>query len=163
MTASPSRALKPKVFATASVATVQFIVQINGSQPPLDEQNAAQPPASSTTGCMACANSVPEVPRLMLSTPAATLPVPMAAIMLSPPPAETHTFRGRPNSPAMSGERGKLASGPTSGGRHADRSRYASVAASSGLDHWRVRTSSQPVPEASPYSIQRSPVSQKFT
>jgi hypothetical protein len=29
---------------------VQFIVQINGSQPPVDEQNAAQPAPSSTTG-----------------------------------------------------------------------------------------------------------------
>lgn len=35
---------------TASVATVQFMVQISGSQPPLDEQNAAQRASSSTTG-----------------------------------------------------------------------------------------------------------------
>lgn len=35
---------------TASVATVQFMVQINGNQPPLDEQNAAQRASSSTTG-----------------------------------------------------------------------------------------------------------------
>ena len=99
----------------------------------------------------------------MLNTPEATLPVPIAAIMLSPPPAETRTPCGRPSSSAMAAEMGKLASASTSGGRQAARSRCASVAASNSGDHWRVRTSSQPVPEASPYSIQRSPVSQKFT
>ncbi|MDT4884644.1 hypothetical protein FQZ97_1208040 [compost metagenome] len=48
--ASPSRVLKPKALATCSVATVQFIVQISGSQPPVEEQNAAQAPSGSTTG-----------------------------------------------------------------------------------------------------------------
>ncbi len=155
--------VKPKARATASVATVQFIVQISGNQPPLEEQKAAQPAASSTTGWAAQVNSVPEVPRLMLSTPAATLPVPMAAIMLSPPPAAMRTPRGRPSLSATTRAMGKLAFALTSCGRHSARSRSGSVAASIAADQSRVRTSSQPVPEASPHSIQRSPVSQKFT
>ena len=34
---------------------------------------------------------MPDVPRLMVHTPGVTLPVPMAPIMLSPPPEETRT------------------------------------------------------------------------
>ncbi|MNV20991.1 hypothetical protein D3C71_1119150 [compost metagenome] len=47
---SPSCVLKPNAAATCSVTTVQFIVQISGSQPPVDEQNAAHAPSGSTTG-----------------------------------------------------------------------------------------------------------------
>ncbi|MCY1456475.1 hypothetical protein D9M71_736980 [compost metagenome] len=47
---SPKRVLKSKASATCSVTTVQFMVQISGSQPPVDEQNAAQAPSGSTTG-----------------------------------------------------------------------------------------------------------------
>lgn len=162
-TVSPSRVEKPNILATFSVATVQFIVQISGSQPPVDEQNAAQPAFSSTTGKSAHANSVPDVPRLIVSTPGATLPVPMAAIMLSPPPAATITPCGRPSSSAIFDAMPKLASASTNGGRKSARFVSLSVAASISRDHVRVRTSSQPVPDASPYSIQRWPVSQKFT
>ncbi len=44
--------LKPKARATCSVATVQFMVQISGSHPPVDEQNAAQAPSASITGAL---------------------------------------------------------------------------------------------------------------
>jgi hypothetical protein len=71
--------------------------------------------------------------------------------------------RGRPSSSATCGAMGKLASAATSGGKHAASLRVASVAAINASDQRRVRTSSQPVPDASPYSIQRSPVSQKLT
>jgi hypothetical protein len=96
----------------------------------------------------------------MLNTPGSTLPVPIAAIMLSPPPAATRTSRGRPSASAMAAAMGKLASASTSGGRHCARSRSRSIAASNCGDQRRVRTSSQPVPDASPCSIQYSPVSQ---
>ena len=38
-----------------SVTVVTFIVQSSGSQPPVDEQNAAISPCGSTTGFAACA------------------------------------------------------------------------------------------------------------
>ena len=77
------------------------IVQINGSQPPDDEQNAAHSPSSLTTGASEYANKVPEVPRLMTSLPGATAPVPHSAIMLSPPPTATWTLDGRPKKAAL--------------------------------------------------------------
>ena len=41
---------------------------------------------------------MPEVPSETVTTPGCTLPVPIAPIMLSPPPAETTTFLPRPHS-----------------------------------------------------------------
>ncbi|MCW0416230.1 hypothetical protein NB689_001984 [Xanthomonas sacchari] len=48
--ASPCPVLMPNRRAMVSVATVQFMVQISGNQPPLEEQNAAQRASGSTTG-----------------------------------------------------------------------------------------------------------------
>ena len=39
---------------------------------------------------------VPLVPKLAVTAPGETLPVPMAPIMLSPPPAETRVSAGKP-------------------------------------------------------------------
>ncbi len=44
---------------------------------------------------------VPLVPKLAVTTPATVLPVPMAPIMLSPPPALTRTLGFRPSSRAV--------------------------------------------------------------
>src|SRR5690606_8978621 len=80
----------------SSVAYVQFMVHSNGSQPPVELQKAAMLPAGSTTGVSEKANRVPDVPRLIVSLPRDTLPVPTAAIMLSPPPGATRMPAGRP-------------------------------------------------------------------
>jgi hypothetical protein len=138
------------------------MVQISGSQPPVDEQNAAHAPSSSTIGRSAYANKVPEVPRLIASRPSATQPVPIAAIMLSPPPTATFTCSDRPSCAAVAGAMSNSASGSAMGGRHTPRLRSRSVARSSSFDHCRVRTSSQPVPEASPYSQKYCPVRTKL-
>ena len=105
---------------------------------------------------------MPEVPRLIASLPSSTQPVPMAAIMLSPPPTATFAVAGTPKCFATLGSMSNSASGAAIGGRHAARSRSASVARSRSLDHVRERTSSQPVPEASPHSQKRCPVSTKL-
>gem|GEM_PF-4819674 len=88
----------------------------------------------------------------MVSRPAATFPVASAAIMLSPPPVETCTSAGRSSSAAIVGASVNVVSSGTSGGSNASRSRCGSIACSSSGDQRRWRTSSQPVPEASPYS-----------
>lgn len=78
------------------------MVQISGSQPLLEEQNPAIIAESATTGCSAKVNSVPEVPRLIVVMPGRIFPVPMAAIMLSPPPDATRVsrkYRASPRSP----------------------------------------------------------------
>ena len=46
---------------------------------------------------------VPLVPKLAVMTPSRVLPVPIAPIMLSPPPALTRTLAVRPNSLAVTG------------------------------------------------------------
>ena len=44
---------------------------------------------------------MPEVPRLIVTDPSRTLPVPIAPIMLSPPPIDTGSPAGSPNSSAI--------------------------------------------------------------
>src|SRR5271165_3297848 len=104
---------------------------------------------------------VPEVPRLAVTTPGRTLPVPIAPIMLSPPPAEMigellrpHFFlRFSRSNPTACRE------DPTGGSFCGSRSSIKSII---GSHHLRVRISSNPVPDASPYSMRRSPDNQKL-
>ena len=104
---------------------------------------------------------VPLVPKLAVMTPARVLPVPIAPIMLSPPPALTSTSGCRPSCLAV--EACKLPAGWSlemrGGSLPASSGSMASIAA---LDHLRLRTSSRAVPLASPYSMTFCPVSQKF-
>lgn len=65
------------------------MVQISGNQPPLDEQKVATEDCGLIRGSSANAYKVPEVPRLMVIAPGLILPVPIAPIMLSPPPLAT--------------------------------------------------------------------------
>ncbi|MNV20990.1 hypothetical protein D3C71_1119140 [compost metagenome] len=98
---------------------------------------------------------MPDVPRLIARRPWTTQPVPMAAIMLSPPPTATFTVAGKPSAVAVVGSMSNSASGLARGGRQSARSRSGSVARSRSRDQVRLRTSSQPVPDASPYSQNR--------
>src|ERR1051326_8856417 len=82
---------RPNTCAIQSVATVQFNVHTSGSQAPVESQKAAASPRGSTPGSARYANAVPDVPRLTTTGPSHTAPVPIAAIMLSPPPALTGT------------------------------------------------------------------------
>ncbi|MNC68933.1 hypothetical protein D3C75_1195770 [compost metagenome] len=79
------------------------MVQINGSQPPLEEQNVATAASALTFGCSAKAYTVPDEPRLMVIAPGLMLPVPMAPIMLSPPPLDTSACGLMPRCSAMPG------------------------------------------------------------
>ena len=95
---------------------------------------------------------VPLVPKLAVMTPARVLPVPMAPIMLSPPPALTRMpgFKSRSfaveacSVPAGRSLRISCGNLPA---------RSGSIASIAALDHLRLRTSSNAVPLASPYSI----------
>ena len=79
-----------------SVATVQFIVHKSGSQPPVELQNPAIQPLGSMIGLLEYAYKVPEVPKLIVNFPLVTFPVPIAPIMLSPPPVDTGIPLGNP-------------------------------------------------------------------
>ena len=83
-----------------SDATVQFIVHRRGSHVSWDEQNDASLFSLSWKGCEAEAKSVPDVPRLMVTRPSETAPVPIALIILSPPPEATAVLSGSPSSSA---------------------------------------------------------------
>ena len=111
-------------------------------------------PSSRSRACRSC-------PRLAVSTPGAMFPVPIAPIMLSPPPALT---TGRPARPHCSraSSRSRPATPRELSGRGRKSWSFGSMKSQSGAHHFRVRTSSRPVPEASPYSIRFSPVSQKL-
>ena len=98
---SSSAWLSPRSSRISSVATVTFMVHTRGSQPLVESQNAAISPPGSTTGASEYAYMVPEVPRLTVTFPGDVFPVPMAPIMLSPPPAETSTSSPRPSSEAI--------------------------------------------------------------
>lgn len=76
------------------------MVQISGSQPPLEAQKVATSPWALTWGWSAWAARVPEVPRLRVIMPGAILPVPMAPSMLSPPPVATQVCGLRPRAVA---------------------------------------------------------------
>ena len=146
-------------FRMSSVLTVQFIVHRSGIQPPVDEQNAAIFPCGSITGWSEQAKMVPEVPRLTVTTPDDTLPVPMALIILSPPPIETGVPSGRANYFATDGSNLPISSFPVrTSGKQSSKSRLGSIADNIFSDHCRVRIFKKPVPEASPASMQRSPV-----
>ena len=104
---------------------------------------------------------VPLVPKLAVMTPARVLPVPMAPIILSPPPALTRMPGFKSSNLAV--EACSVPAGLSlriSGGRQPASS--GSMASMTALDHLRLRTSSNAVPLASPYSMIFSPVSQKF-
>ena len=105
---------------------------------------------------------VPLVPKLAVMTPARVLPVPMAPIMLSPPPALTSTPGLKSSSLAV--EAWRRAGGLVAAASAAAACRPARDQSRPGRrsDHLRLRTSSSAVPLASPYSMTFSPVSQKF-
>ncbi len=95
---------------------------------------------------------MPLVPRLALTTPGETLPVPMAPIMLSPPPALTTTSAEKPYFCAIAARRAcRPACDGDSGGSQS--ARFLSSALITAEDHVRFRTSISAVPEASPYSM----------
>ena len=90
----------------SSVVTVQFIVHSKGSHPPGRRTESSNVPLwvdnrvdpNTRTRYPMCRGS--SLRRLV-----ATLPVPMAPIMLSPPPIDTGTPAGRPSSAATSPSR----------------------------------------------------------
>ena len=96
---------------------VRLRVQISGNQPPLLEQKQASAASGLTCGCGAKAYTVPDEPRLMVMSPGSILPVPIAAIMLSPPPLDTTALGFRPSNLAICGRmrptgwRGSISSG----------------------------------------------------
>ena len=104
---------------------------------------------------------VPLVPKLAVMTPCRVLPVPTAPIMLSPPPALTSTSPVKPSALAAAGCRDPTGRSLEINGGSLSRS-PASIARSASSDHWRVLTSSNAVPLASPYSMTFWPVSQKL-
>ena len=82
------------------------------------------------------------IDQVAVTTPGATLPDPMAAIMLSPPPAETNTSAPKPNRSAISGRTVPAgASGAMSSGRQRASRPVSSIARSIGPDHSRRRAS----------------------
>ena len=94
-------------------------------------------------------------------TPAAVLPVPMAPIMLSPPPALTSVPGLRPSCCAVADDNVPAGwSLEINGGNFPANS--GSIALITASDQRRFFTSSNAVPLASPYSITARPVSQKF-
>ena len=102
---------------------------------------------------------VPLVPKLAVMTPARVLPVPMAPIILSPPPALTRMpgYKSRVRAVEACNSPASLSLSLTGGILPAN---SGSIASSTALDQLRFRTSSKAVPLASPYSITFSPVSQ---
>ena len=154
ITFSKSSNLIPSEVRRISVPKVQFIVHNSGNQPFVELQNAAMWPLGSITGLSENANTVPELPRLMVALPGVTFPVPIAAIILSPPPVDTGVPSGIPYSIETSRFVTPMNS-PTlaNGGRYFSILISESTASKSLGDHFRLRTSSMPVPDASPYSI----------
>ena len=98
--ASNSFTSRFKSVLISSEATVQFIVQRSGKYPPEEEQNPEMPSAGSATEESVKPYKVPEVPMLIVSVPLFTAPVPIALIMLSPPPEETAAPFGIPSQSA---------------------------------------------------------------
>ena len=100
---NPSRSISNR-FRSSSVAPVQFMVQTSGSQPPVDEQKPANSPSESTTvsrkNRKLCRSS-----KAHGNNTRHDVPVPTAAIILSPPPIDTGMFSGKPNSLATRGSR----------------------------------------------------------
>ena len=96
----------------------------------------------------------------MVRRPGRTLPVPMAAIILSPPPQATGNAGGQAQ---HIGNRG-LQLAAHIAGRYQRRQAITQVALRihrrqhARCASCRLRTSSRPVPEASPHSANRSPV-----
>ena len=93
--------------------------------------------------------------------PGRTLPVPMAPIMLSPPPELMVMFSVSPHLEQSSGR--SLPAGSAEERRAGSlESRSGATASRTGLDQVRVFTSSKAVPEASPYSIDLVPESHQL-
>ena len=97
----------------------------------------------------------------MTTLPARVAPEPMALIMLSPPPGATRIPSGMPSCCAAAGETVPAAS-PVSSSRGSLPASCGSTAATAPSSKQRSRTSNQPVPDASPASIVRSPVSRRL-
>src|SRR3989442_12282219 len=127
---------------THSVALVQLRVAARGRQPPVESQTAAASPSGSPAGSARYANTVPDVPRLTATGPSTTGSQPIAAHMLSPPPALTGMPASSPSDSAASGR-----SVPTTlsdgaiGGSVRVQARVASIAASTASLYRRARTS----------------------
>ena len=110
------------------------------------------------TGLSAQAKIVPLVPRLAVTTPGFVFPVPMAAIMLSPPPLLTTIFGESPQSAASKGRSvpARSSEDPSDGSISI---RRGSMASQTFRHQVRARTSINAVPEASPNSMRSAPVS----
>ncbi len=86
-TRSPPRA-RPSRCAIASVTFVAFSVHARGRNRPVASANPATAPDASLVGCPATANTVPDVPSEIATSPSVR-PSPSAAAMLSPVPTPT--------------------------------------------------------------------------
>ena len=125
----------------APFALVRFIVQINGNQPPLDEQKVATDGCGLIRGWSAKAYNVPEVPRLMVIAPELIFPVPIAPIMLSPPPLDTMACGFKPRRFASSGRSGPIGlSDSINSGSAASMRPPGSICRKILKSHFRVRT-----------------------
>ena len=100
------------------------------------------------------AKRVPELPRLIVRRPDTTFPVPIAAIILSPPPVDTGIPSGIPYSIETSRSVIPMnLSDFTKGGRYFSSFESGSIAFNRSDDHSRLEMFNIPVPDASPYSI----------
>src|SRR2546428_4236766 len=145
-----------------SVALVQLSVAASGSQPPVESQNAAASPSGSTAGSLRYANTVPDVPRLTATGPSETTSQPIAAHMLSPPPALTGIPASSPSDFAASPRSAPITSSDDArGGRARFQSRPSSIAASTASLLRRARSSQYAGRAASPNSVPNGPGNQR--
>jgi len=104
---------------------------------------------------------VPEVPRLTTTVPGCVAPEPIALIMLSPPPAETSVPSARPNR-AEPAALTRPAGDPASSRLGTRSARAGSTASMADGSNARATGSNHPVPEASPASMEATPVRRRL-
>jgi hypothetical protein len=119
-------------------------------------QSACTPSSGLGRNRSVTTDSTPEVPRDRNPSPDSAAPTPSALVAVSPPPAATITFLGKPSSLATLPSTTPAARLPSSiGGTFI---RVRSHASKSSSDHTRRPTSSQRVPDASDGSVSFIPV-----
>ena len=102
------------------------------------------------------ANIVPLVPKLIVRLPSSTQPVPIAAIILSPPPVATRVSLLKPNRSAISSFTHPIIPGLTIFGSLSISD--GEIILHSSIFHVPSLIVIKPVPEASPFSITAMPV-----